>query len=150
MSLTMLLRITECWSSSFNTAKASARNRQLPSPITGCIFLPCALRNSEIEYLGEQGFIGLGWLFSPKSALLDGSRHFFVSKLCLSKQDFFGVGRLHSCWHFFFSQHCLRLPGPPNFGLSLQNTQVPQSERWHTEQDPHLLLFVPSVNYVSL
>ena len=45
--------------------------------------------------------------------------------------------------HFFWMQHCFRLPGPPNLGLSLQLEQIPQSSRIQPSHDPHRFLFTP-------
>lgn len=44
-----------------------------------------------------------------------------------------------SLLHFRFTQHCFRIPFPPNFGLSEQERHFPQSLALQPEQIPHRL-----------
>ena len=53
------------------------------------------------------------------------------------------ISSLDNCCHGFSSQHSFRFPWPANLGLSLQNTQTPQSNCVHLSQDPHRFLFTP-------
>ena len=61
--------------------------------------------------------------------------YFFIS-ICLG-----GVSAVRQ--HVHNSQPFIFFPGPPNFCLSLQKTQVPQSNCEHLSHFPHCLLFIP-------
>ena len=50
-----------------------------------------------------------------------------------------GGGGNPSLLHFLWVQHCLSVPLPPNFGLSIQNRHFPQSLDVHPSQCPQRL-----------
>ena len=49
------------------------------------------------------------------------------------------------CKHHLFTQHCFLFPVPPNFLISRQHLQEPQSSCVHPVHCPHLLRFLPTV-----
>ena len=54
-------------------------------------------------------------------------------------------GQYTGCKHRLFTQHCFFFPFPPNFRMSRQHLQEPQSSCVHPEQCPHLFRFLPTV-----
>jgi hypothetical protein len=48
------------------------------------------------------------------------------------------------CKHLLLMQHCFLLPVPPNFLISRQHLQEPQSSCVHPVHCPHLLRFLPT------
>ena len=52
--------------------------------------------------------------------------------------------------HLLKLQHCFLRPTPPNFGISLHDVHWPQFSRRQAKHEPHLFLFLPTNDKVSI
>ena len=121
--------------------------RELPSPFTICTFLPLSLRKlyTDISFCATGSRVPSVHLRSVSHAcpceLLLG---LFMLDLVVTV-----VSEELNIWHRFKAQHFFFFPAPPNLGLSLQKTQLPQSGHRQAGHFPHLFLLTPVFTSVN-